>query len=250
MPLIRGAAMMKSVKSGRYIGVLLGLAGLVACGGGGGSNLPRIAITNPTSEAIYATDDAEVIVGGTLARAGYVHVRNTTTGFTTEGYVNYNDGLGSWFADSIALVPGANEIVVTADGDGTGSRTATDRLTVNRPLQPASLIINGTTPSSTVTFWVDTSSVGGHQWVLFGDGTGRSTTGSVLTDPPGPVAGFNWAYDGVDAIRITGCPTCSFQRVSRIAGSLTDGGFMGQVETVGGAGETAVHHFQRTSGIL
>jgi hypothetical protein len=230
---------------------MLGVLLLVACGGGGGdSNPPRITITNPTSEATYATDGASVTVGGTIAHASFVHVRSSTTGATSEGYVNYNDGLGSWFADSVSLVPGDNEIVVTADADGTGSRTASATLTVSRPLQPATLVINGATPSSATTYWVDTSSVGGHQLALFSDGTGRSTTGSVLTEAPGPATDIGWTYDGPEAIRITGCPTCSFQRISRISGSLASGGFYGQVETVSGAGELATHFFQRTAGSL
>ncbi|MBX9715924.1 MAG: hypothetical protein K2X42_04945 [Burkholderiaceae bacterium] len=242
---------MKSDRLWRLLFAMLAMLSLFACGGGGGdSNRPRITITAPTSDSSYATTSAGLIVGGTIADANYVHVRSTTTGSTAEGNVTYNAGLGSWFADGIALVPGANVIVVTADADGTGSRTASATITINRPLQPASLVLNGDTSSSTVTYWVDTSSVGGHQLALFGDGTGRSTTGSVLTEAPGPATGIGWAYDGLEAIRITGCPTCSFQRISRISGSLASGGFYAEVETVAGARETALHFFQLTHGSL
>jgi hypothetical protein len=235
------------------LALLLALAvilGLTTCGGGGDEPtgaLPSIAIVNPTDADTYDTTRSGVIIGGTVSGASFVHVVNTTTGFRTEGYVNYFEGHGSWFADVPGLVPGANVIVATADADGSGTRTASDTLAVVRPLQPASLILNGADPASATSYWVDANSVGkSHQIALYADGSGRSTTGNVLTETAGPPVTMAWAYDGPEAIVVNGCPTCSYQRISRIAGSTAESLFYGTIETVGGATET--HGFNLMAG--
>lgn len=238
----------------RWLAPLIWLAvflGLGSCGGGGGAALPSIAILNPTAAETYATTDTGVRVGGSISGAAFVHVLNTTTGVRVDGYVNYVDGQGTWFADVSGLVPGANVVVATADADGSGESTASDTLTVKRPLQPASLILNGADAATADTYWVDASSFSAsHRIALYADGSGRSTTGNVLTDPAGAPVAMTWAYDGAEAIVVNGCPACSFQRISRIAGSTAEGLFLGQVETVGGAGETALHAFQLRTGRL
>lgn len=235
----------------RRLSILALLAGLAACGGDTTSGPPRITITTPTSAASYATTSTSVRLGGSIAGAGFVRVHNSTTGSTTNGFVNYVGGVGSWFVDVPGLVPGGNVLVATADADGTGARTASATLTVNRPTQPASQVLNAANAAAAVNHWVDTHSFGGgHVLALYADGSGRASTGSALTQPAGAVAGFSWAYDGAEAIRISGCASCAYQRISRISGSTAEGGFYGQVETVGGATETALHFFQLTPGIL
>ncbi len=250
---------MAAMERAGFLGLLLAVAaglGLAACGGGGSAlPAPAITIEVPTAAPSYATTSTSVRLGGSIAQASFVHVTNTTTGATVEGYVNYLDGVGSWFADVYGLLPGDNLIVATADADGTGTRTASDTLTVTRPLRPASLILNAADAASASNHWADTSSFGtqagsSHLIALYADGTGRATTGNVLTELPGPLADFSWAYDGPEAIVVSNCPSCSFQRISRISGSLGEGFFYGEVQTVGGAGETALHYFQLTVGKL
>lgn len=163
----------------------------------------------PTSAPSYSTTWNTVRLSGTISNAGYVHVRNAHTGFTTEGFVNYNQGQGSWFADVFELAPADNAIAATADADGTGARTASAHITVIRPLQPADLIINGSSHASANTFWTDGNSFNGsHKIALFGDGTGRSTTGSVLSENAGTVTDFTWSKLGPDSILISNCVTC------------------------------------------
>lgn len=232
--------------------LLLALAlGLGACGGGGDGALPSVSILQPSAAATHDTTAAEVRVGGGVTGAAFVHVINTTTGAQVEADVSYVSGQGSWFADVYGLIPGANRIVATADADGGGARTAVDVLTVNRPLQPASLILNGADALTASSHWVDASSFGAsHRIELHADGTGQSTTGHVLSEPAGVPVIMSWAYDGAEAIVVIGCPACSFQRISRIAGSTAERAFRGQVATVGGAGETASHAFQLGTGTL
>jgi hypothetical protein len=238
-----------SCRCGLVVGLALLLAG---CGGGGDSVLPpSISIDVPTSAPGYSTTGTSVRPGGTIAHASFVHVLNSATGSTTEGYVSYYQGYGSWFADVYALVPGDNLITATADADGTGARTAVARITIARPLQPADLIINGTDQSAATTYWTDTSSFGGsHQIVIFGDGTGRSTTGSTVSEIAGTVSNFTWSKSGPDSIVISNCPNCSFQSISRISGSLGETVFYGQVVTAGGGGYTSVDVFDLASGKL
>jgi hypothetical protein len=220
--------------------------GLAGCGGGGGPDaLPSLAILNPTPDDSYATTSSGAIVGGSISRASFVHVVNTTTGFRTEGYVIYFDGQGTWSADVAGLVPGANVIVATADGDGTGARTASDTLSITRPIQPARLILNGDSAAQATSHWALES---GHQIALYADGSGRATTGNAVTDPAGAPLAMTWSYDGAEAVVINGCPVCSFQRIGRISGSAADGGFYGQIETVGGAAETVVDFFELNAG--
>jgi hypothetical protein len=224
---------------------------LGACGGGGGGGGPAVSISVPTSDPTYSTNWSSVRLGGAISHASFVHVTNAATGTTTEGFVNYFQGQGSWFADVYGLGLGENPITVVADADGTGATTARAFITVIRPSQPADLIFNGANQSLAATFWTDGSSFGqSHKIALFEDGTGRSTTGSALSEAAGAVTDFTWTKLGPDSIQISNCPTCSFQKISRISGSLNDAVFYGQIETVGGAGELALHAFSLTAGNL
>lgn len=235
-------------RCGMVVGFALLLGG---CGGGNSVPPPSISIDVPTSAPAYFTTATSVRLGGTIADASFVHVLNSTTGSTTEGYVSYYQGYGSWFADVYGLLPGDNLITATADADGTGARTAVARITVTRPLQPADLVINGADQLSATTYWTDTSSFGGsHLIAIFGDGTGRSTTGSTVSGMAGTVSDFTWSKSGPDSIVISNCPGCSFQSISRISGSLGEKVFYGQVVTTGGGGSTSVDVFNLTSGKL
>lgn len=245
----------KAIRWGSILAVALFLGLLLtACGGGGGGggdDSPSITIDVPTSAPTYATAWADVRLGGSISGASFVHVHNALTGSNTEGYVNYNQGLGSWFADISGLGFGDNPITVTADADGTGTNTADAYITIVRPLQPADLILNGTNQVSAVTYWTDGSSYhGSHKIALFADGTGRSTTGSTLTEDAGGVVDITWSKTSPDSIVITGCLTCSFQAISRISGSFADAAYYGQVVTTGGLGDVSLDAFILTDGTL
>jgi hypothetical protein len=179
------------MRSGNYCcwGLRFGLALtlgalLAACGSDDSGNtgpVPSISIEVPTSATSYYTTGTGVRLGGSISHAGFVHVRNVFTGFTTEGFVNYYQGHGSWFADIQGLAPGDNAITVTADADGTGASTASASITVRRPHQPANLIINGPNQASTNTFWTDVHSVNSsHKIDFFGDGFENTAPGRQL----------------------------------------------------------------------
>jgi hypothetical protein len=100
-------------------------------------------------------------------------------------------------------------------------------------------------------YWTDaTSFPDSFKIAFFEDGTGRSTTGSKLSENAGPVVTFTWSLLGPDSIIITNCPDCSSQKIYNIQGSLSDAEFGGIVETVGGAGYHASDSFILTSGSL
>ena len=84
--------------------------------------VPSINIDVPTSAPTYSTNYYRVNLGGSISHASFVHVRNDFTGSTTEGYVNYSDGNGSWFAEVYGIGFGDNPLTVTADEDGHGIR--------------------------------------------------------------------------------------------------------------------------------
>ena len=217
---------------------------LVGCGGGGDSAAPpTIEIRVPTSAASYATTSSSIRIGGAVTGASFVHVRNTRTGSTTEAFVTYFQGSGSWYADVFGLAPGDNLITATADA---GNRTAREQITVIRPLQPAAEILNGPDQATANTFW----SLGNHKIALFADGTGRSTTGSTTSQNAGAVVDMLWSQTGPESIAVSGCATCAFQAISRISGSIGDSQFLGQVVTVGGAGTNALDSFILTPGNL
>jgi hypothetical protein len=212
---------------------------LTGCGGGGDDSglVPSISITNPATAPSYSTVWTGVRIGGTISNASFVYVSNALNGSTTTGYVNYNQGLGSWFADVAGLEFGDNPITVTADSDGNGTTTANAYITLIRPLEPLDEIFNAPNQLSSNTYWIDGSSFGkSHKIALYEDGTGRSTTGSGLSENAGGVTDFIWTKLGPDSVLITNCPTCSFQIISRISGSINVDAFNGQIETVGGAG--------------
>ncbi len=217
---------------------------LFACGGGGDSDSPNITISTPTTAPIYATIWTDVRLGGSISGASFVHVTNAATGFTSEGFVFYNQGIGSWFADIQGLTFGDNPITVVADEDGRGVNTASDRITVTRPTVPLELILNGTDAAGATSHWIDAHSLfESHKIALYADGTGRSTTGSLFSEDAGTAVDITWTLQGPDDILVVGCTDCSFQRISRISGSLEEELFLGQVETLGGVGEVALHAF-------
>ena len=225
---------------------------MTGCGGGSSVPAPTINIEVPTSDSSYATTATSIRIGGRISGASFVHVLNVTTGFSTEGYVNYNnEGIGSWFADVFALVPGDNIITATADKYGDGIYTATDNITVSRPLQPLSLILNAADAVNATNYWVDAHSFNqSHKIALFADGTGISTTGNALTEQAGATITFSWSILAPDAIQVNNCPTCSYQQITRIAGSVDEALFFGQIETVGGDSEVALHAFVLEPGTL
>jgi hypothetical protein len=229
------------------------VAVLTACGGGNGDSgqTPSIDITNPTADPTYSTVWTGVIIGGTISNASFVSVSNALTGSNTIGYVFYNQGLGTWFAEVGGLGFGDNPITVTADSDGTGASTANAYITLIRPLQPLDEIFNGADQFSANTYWTDAHSFNqSHKIELYENGTGRSTTGSAFSEDAGGVSDLTWTKLGPDSVLITNCPACSFQVISRISGSIAVGAFNGQVETVGGVGELALHAFTLTDGHL
>lgn len=226
---------------------------LPGCGGGGGSagQVPSITITNPTSAPSYATVWTGELIGGTISNAGFVTASNAQTGASAIGLVIYNQGIGSWSADIRGLLPGDNLITVTADSDGTGTNIANAYINLIRPLQPINEIFNGLNPFSANTYWTDDHSFNqSHKIALFEDGTGRSTTGSALGENAGSVLDFTWTILGPESILITNCPSCSFQMLSRISGSITVNMYNGQIETVGGMSDLALHTFSLQAGTI
>jgi hypothetical protein len=226
---------------------------ITSCGGGDGSvPAPTISIEVPTSDATYATTATSIRIGGRISGASFVHVKNITAGFSTEGYVNYNSqGIGSWFADIFGLVPGDNVITATADKYGDSIYTATAIITISRPLQPLTLILNAADAANATNYWVDAHSFNqSHKIALFADGTGISTTGNALTEQAGPTITFSWSILAPDAIQVINCPTCSYQKITRISGSVDDDLFLGQIETVGDDSEVALHAFLLEPGTL
>lgn len=227
---------------------VLTLSSLVAAPGCGHSiQPPEIAIINPVETA---TTSSGIRLGGTIARAAFVHVHHEQTDRTVEGYVFYRDGLGTWFVDVQGLVPGANDLTATADADGRGEHVARTGITIHRPEVPALLMVNGPDRLTTTTYWRDVSSIGGgHALALFADGTGRATTGSTETAPAGPVVDITWTLLAPDAIALEP-PGCSFEQILRISGSLAEGLAFGQIVTVGGAGVSATNPLELMPGAL
>jgi len=231
--------------------IVLSSLAITGCGGGESAvHTPTISINEPTTSSSYSTTQTSIRLGGVISIAGIVRVLNSSTGSTTDGYVIYdNQNHGSWFADVYGLGFGDNLITVTAYADG---RTTSAKITITRPLRPAELIINGPNLSSAGTHWTCASSFGGsHEISLFEDGTGRSTSGSTTSEVAGTVADFTWSYSSSpDSIIITNCSNCSFQKISRIQGSLSERFFYGQIDTVGGAGNSTLDYFELTDSIL
>lgn len=231
--------------------IILFVIGLTGCGGGDSGQAPSISITNPTSAPGYSTVWTGVRIGGTISNASFVHVSNALTGSAHTGYVSYNQGQGTWFADVGGLGFGDNLITVTADSDGTGTSTANAYILLVRPLQPLDEVFNAPNQFSANTHWIDDHSFNSsHKIALYEDGTGRSTTGSALSEDAGGVTDFTWTKLGPDSFLITNCPTCSFQMITRISGSITVDAFHGQIETLGGAGDPVIHVFTLTAGKL
>jgi hypothetical protein len=236
------------------IGQILILNTLLLAGcfsGSDSDSTPSISIEVPTSEPTYSTTLTGLRLGGTISGASFAHVENTVTGSSFLGYVFYNEGHGTWFADVSGLTFGENPLVVIADKDGSGTSTASAYISVVRPLVPLDLIINGSNQFSASTFWNDAHSIAdSHKIAIFEDGTGKSTTGSLLSEYAGDVVDITWTMLSPDSIQIINCPTCSFQKISRISGSLDEGVFYGEIETVGGDSDFAIHAFVLNSGVL
>lgn len=217
---------------------------VAACDRGDDTPTASVTIQNPTTADNVYTTHADVSLGGTVSATWTVRVENAQTGASFPAYVFYSNGYGTWFADVMGLGVGENRLIVTAGGDGV--RTATARLTVARPLRPADLFINGPDRQSTAAYWRLGSM--GHAVALFADGTGRSTTGSIMTGAAGPVVDLTWSEVAPDAILVNDCPLCSFQSISRISGSVAEGVAFGQPVTVGGV--DSLRGFELTAGSL
>ena len=218
---------------------------LTGCGSGSVNQGVSLSIDAPTSASSYSTTGTTIRLGGTISGASVVHVRNDLTGYTTDGYIFYSSqGQGTWFGDVYGLAPGDNPITVTADGVYS---FAQKHITVIRPLQPANLIINGPNQSSSSTYW---TALDIYKIALFGDGTGRSTTGKFNSGTVGNVVDCTWSSIGPDAIIITNCPDCTFQKITRISGSFSERIFYGTVETVGNISEIVIDAFILTDGNL
>lgn len=116
----------------RHLAALVACA-MTACGGGGGSfdfefnspsqPAPSISIGAPTTAPTFTTTATTIVIGGALANASFVHLHNERNNATLQGYVNYFQGNGSWFADlhtrAIQLQgtgPGGGSIAPTPDG--------------------------------------------------------------------------------------------------------------------------------------
>lgn len=222
---------------------------LHACGEIDSENYPTISIINPTTEESYFTTSSAVRIGGGATYTGSVLVRNVNTGSEVNAYVTYSQGASSWFADVRSLGFGENLIIATAEYHGTEPRFASAQITIYRPEQPALMILNGPDESSTNTFWVDAHSFNSsHKLVIFDDGTGVSTTGAALSEAAGELSFFSWELTKPDELTITDCPSCSFQKISRISGSKDEGLFYGQISSTGGEGEVVLHAFELYSG--
>ncbi|VGO15845.1 hypothetical protein PDESU_04432 [Pontiella desulfatans] len=96
---------------------------------GNDDDAPWVTIKNPTEEEVYQTDFTAVRLGGRCDNTTWeVFAYNALTDRTVPGYVLYNDGHGTWFAD-VNLEPGENPITVTVASDE-GKGTASDTITV------------------------------------------------------------------------------------------------------------------------
>lgn len=235
----------------RKLAIFSAFVFMAACvGGGGGKSKPSVTIEDPTATGSWHTTSSAVLLRGAISGAYYVHVRNTRTGSMAEGDLQWYKGNGTWLASVSGLAAGDNLIVVTADADMTGGPTATASITVTRPDQPATLLINGQTRATASTYW-NTGSPWNYAFALYADGTGRSTTGSKMKgEVAGPPVDITWTLSAPDAITILNCPTCSFQVITRISGSAAEATAYGQVITVGGDGYKALDYFALTSGTL
>ena len=110
----------------------LWLVALAACGGSGDGNPPSsvsISIQVPTNAPTFTTNVGSIGLGGTIAGAAFVHLRNERTNQTSEGFVNFTGGQGTWFGE-LGLAAGDNPLAVVADEDGLGTHTAIARIVV------------------------------------------------------------------------------------------------------------------------
>lgn len=94
-----------------------------------------VSIGVPTDEATFETSQAAIIVGGAAAGVSYIRIRNSETDYGDwTGVIYAAPGAGSWaFHSGVALVEGANHLIVTAHRSGIDEAAcAQDNLLVTR----------------------------------------------------------------------------------------------------------------------
>ncbi len=129
------------------LAAVLAASAVVALSGCGGSislawspdhhstiGAPAVAIDQPSTSALFSTDAVSLALAGGFEYAAAVWVQNTATGVTVPARLDRQGIGGRWSTDALALAGGDNLIVVTADYDGSGHRTAADSITIRRPL--------------------------------------------------------------------------------------------------------------------
>src|SRR5262245_33884072 len=155
----------------------VGTTGGTGAGTGGDTVRPSIAITAPTSGAVYTTGSASVTLQGTAS---------DNVGVTSVSWTNSSGGAGtatgttSWTATGIALQPGSNVLTVTAFD--TAGNTGAVTLTVTFDNQ------NGAPSTPTPAGLVAAYS--------FSEGSGTSVTDSSGNNHTGTISGASWTSSG------------------------------------------------------
>ena len=104
---------------------------------------PTVAITAPTSAAVYATQQASLSLGGTATDDIAV---TSVTWSNNRGGSGTCSGTGTWTASGIPLLSGQNVLTVTASDAAGNSGTCT--LTVTRSTETTKPVILVTTPTN------------------------------------------------------------------------------------------------------
>lgn len=195
---------------------------------------PTIKITSPTSSVSFTASSASLSLGGTASdniSLKKVSWRNNATGASGNA-----SGTANWTASNIALVDGANVIVVTAE-DGAGN-TATAALTVS---------FNASGPASLAGI-IDSSRVdrnGGNAVYLYSGSVQPDDQGGATVEPiaVAPVTqdrgacGWSYRFDGIAA----GTYTVAFTNQANIDNPATNDAitFVGtSIVTLTGGGAT------------
>jgi hypothetical protein len=114
---------------------------------------PSVSITNPTTDATYATTSPTLSISGTTSCGQPITVVAWSSDQGTGGTCS---GTTEWAASDIALQPGDNVITVTAT-DSSG-RTATDSITVTySDVGAPTVTITG--PTSEPTFYTESATI-------------------------------------------------------------------------------------------